>query len=217
MELRTRLGLLAVALSVVPVASTALAKEPAAPAPPDQITQYYESGEYAADLKKATDGATKSLKAQLKKEPKKPAIVFDIDDTLESTYECAKRSNFDRTAITVCQAQFDQQPIKPVWKLLKLAQKNKVAIYVITGRPEGLEQGTRDQLKKDGLKGKYTLVLRPNDEFGQPAQPYKAAARKDIQKKKFKILVNIGDQASDLDGGSAVKRVKVPNPMYFTP
>jgi hypothetical protein len=46
---------------------------------------------------------------------------------------------------------------------------------------------------------------------------HKAAARNEIQKKKFWILVNIGDQASDLDGGSAVKRVKVPNPMYFTP
>jgi predicted secreted acid phosphatase len=209
------LALVAAAVAAVPIAASA--KEPPAPAPPDQITAYYESGAYAADLKKATDGATKSLKAQLKKKPKKPAIVFDIDDTLESTYDCAKRSNFDRTAITVCQAQFDQQPIKPVWALLKLAQKNKVAVYVITGRPEGLEQGTRDQLKKDGLKGKYTLIMRPNDEFGQPAQPYKAAERKEVQKKKFKILVNIGDQASDLDGGYAVKRVKVPNPMYFTP
>jgi hypothetical protein len=45
--------------------------------------------------------------------------VFDIDDTLESTYACAKRGNFDRNAITACIANFDQQPIKPVWRLLR--------------------------------------------------------------------------------------------------
>jgi predicted secreted acid phosphatase len=214
---RIPLGLLAVTVSALPLAASAPAKEPTAPAPPEQIVQYYEGGDYAADLKKATDSATKSLKAQLKKKPKKPAIVFDIDDTLESTYECAKKSNFERNAITVCQAQTDQQPIAPVWKLLKLAQKKKVALYIITGRPVGIAPGTRAQLKRDGLKGKYTLIQRPNNQFGQPAKGFKAAERKKIQKKGFKILVNIGDQKSDLDGGSSVKKSKVPNPMYFTP
>ncbi len=217
MNARIPLGLLAVALGAVPLAAGAGAAEPDQPATPEQITQYYESGEYAADLRKKTDAATKSLKAQLKKEPRKPAIVFDIDDTLESTYRCAKKGNFERSAINVCTAQGDQDPIPRMWTLLKYAQKRKVAIFVITGRPQGIEPGTREQLKEDGLTGKYTLVMRPNSEFGKPSQPYKAAARKAIQKKKFKILVNIGDQDSDLDGGYAVKRYKVPNPMYFTP
>ena len=217
MNAQIRLGLLVAAVSAVPLAPTAAAKEPPAPAPPEEITQYYESGEYDADLKKATAAATKSLTAQLKKKPKKPAIVFDIDDTLESTYECAKKSNFDRAAIGLCQARTEQTPIAPVWKLLKLAQKKKVALVVITGRPKGIAPGTTEQLKRDGLKGKYTLVMRPNSDFGTPAQPYKAKARKAIQKKGYKILVNIGDQQSDLAGGASVKTFKVPNPMYFTP
>jgi predicted secreted acid phosphatase len=214
---RFSLGLLAVAVTAVPLAASATAKEPAAPAPPDQVVQYYESGEFDTDLKKVADSATKSLKSQLKKKPKKPAIVFDIDDTLESTYECAKKSNFDRTQTGICQANNEQTPIAPVWKLLKLAQKNKFAIFVITGRPQGIEPGTRQKLKKDGLKGKYTLVMRPNGDFGKPAQPYKTAARKNIAKKGYKILVNIGDQRSDLDGNPSGKKFKVPNPMYFTP
>jgi predicted secreted acid phosphatase len=214
---RIPLGLLAVTVSALPLAASAPAKEPTAPAPPEQIVQYYEGGDYAADLKKATDSATKSLKAQLKKKPKKPAIVFDIDDTLESTYACAKKSNFDRTQTGICQANNEQTPIAPVWKLLKLAQKNKVSIVVITGRPQGIEPGTRQKLKEDGLKGKYTLVMRPNGDFGKPAKPYKTAARKAIAKKGYKILVNIGDQRSDLDGNPSGKKFKVPNPMYFTP
>jgi predicted secreted acid phosphatase len=216
-NVRIPLGLLAVAVSAVPVAATAAAKEPAAPAPPDQVIKYYEGGDYQADLKTATDAATKSLESQLKKKPKKPAIVFDIDDTLESTYQCAKKANFERTAIGLCQVRGDQQPIAPVWKLLKLAQKNKVALFVITGRPVGIEPGTRAQLKKDGLKGKYTLVMRPNADFGKPAKPFKTAERKKIAKKGYTILVNIGDQRSDLDGNPSGKKFKVPNPMYFTP
>jgi len=214
---RIPLVLLTAAACAVPLATTATAHEPDQPATPEQITDYYESGHFKTDVDTVTGRATKSLKSQLAKKPRKPAIVFDIDDTLESTYECAKRANFDRTAISVCQARFDQTKITQVWRLLRYAQKKKLAIVLITGRPEGLREGTRDQLKDDGLTGKYTLVMRPNDEFGQPSQAYKAAARKAIQKKGFKILVNIGDQKSDLDGGYSVKRFKVPNPMYFTP
>ena len=217
MNARISLGLLAVAVSAVPLAATATAEEPAAPAPPDQVIQYYESGDYDADLKNVTGNATRWLKQELKKKPKKPAIVFDIDDTLESTYACAKKSNFDRTQTGICQANNEQTPIAPVWKLLKLAQKNKVSIVVITGRPQGIEPGTRQKLKEDGLKGKYTLVMRPNGDFGKPAKPYKTAARKAIAKKGYKILVNIGDQRSDLDGNPSGKKFKVPNPMYFTP
>ena len=214
---RMRVGLAAVAIAALPLAANATADEPAAPAPPEQIVQYYEGGEYNADLKKQTDAATKSLKSQLAKKPKKPAIVFDIDDTLESTYRCAKAKNFDRQAISICQAQNDQDPIARVWTLLKYAQKKKVALFLITGRPVGIEPGTREQLKRDGLKGKYTLVMRPNNEFGKPAKPFKTGERKKIQKKGYKILVNIGDQKSDIDGGASVKKFKVPNPMYFTP
>ena len=216
MTARIRIGLTAAALSVVPIAVPALADEPTAPASPDAINQYYESGEFNADVKAVTGKATKSLSSLLKKKPKKPAIVFDIDDTLESTYRCGKKSDFDRSALIVCQAQGDQDPIKPVWALLKAAQKKKVAIIVITGRPQGIETSTREQLKRDGLKGKYTLIMRPNDD-SRPAATLKAEQRKALVKKGYGILVNIGDQKSDLAGGSAVKRFKVPNPMYVTP
>lgn len=209
-------GLLAAA-AVLVIAAGAAADEPRAPAAPERIVRYYESGEYAADVKEATRGATRSLTAQLADKPHRPAMVLDIDDTLESTYACAKRSNFDRTAITVCQARLDQTPIRPVWSLVRLAQRRNVAIVVITARPQGLEAGTRKQLKDDGLKGRYTLVMRPDAEFGKPAAAFKTAARRAIQKRGYSVLVNVGDQRSDLVGGYAVKRVKVPNPMYVSP
>jgi predicted secreted acid phosphatase len=211
------IGLLALAVAAVPLASAASKEPKPAPAPPDQIVAYHDSGEWNKDTQAVVDSATKSLKAQLKKKPDQPAIVFDIDDTLESTYDCAARSNFDRGAITGCIATFDQTPIRPAWRLLRYAQKKKIALFLVTGRPDVLRRGTRKQLKEDGLRGGYTLVTRPNDELGKPAEDYKTQVRQDIDADGFTTLVNVGDQKSDLAGGWAVKRFKLPNPMYFTP
>jgi predicted secreted acid phosphatase len=217
MNSRIRTAILATALSTIALAAAATAHEPKQPATPEQITEYYEGGHFNEDLTAKTKRATTVLKSQLKRKPRRPAIVFDIDDTLESTYTCAKRANFERDAITTCIATFDQTPIKPVWRLLRYAQKRKVAIFIVTGRPDGLRDGTIKQLREDGLRGRYTLVTRPNDEFGQPAAGYKTGVREDIEADGYTTLVNIGDQQSDLSGGFSKKRFKVPNPMYFTP
>jgi predicted secreted acid phosphatase len=206
------------AIALVPL-GIATAKEPTQPASSDAIIAYHDSGEWDADTAAVTKQAKTSLIAQLKKKPKKPAIVFDIDDTLESSYDCQKASgSFGQVPSAVCVAQSNQTPIPQTKSLFKYAQKKKVAVDLITGRPEGLRQATIDELKRDGFTGKFKLYLRPNDDPNKDSViPYKSGARKSIQKAGYKILVNIGDQQSDLKGGFSVKRFKVPNPMYFTP
>lgn len=47
--------------------------------------------------------------------------------------------------------------------------------------------------------------------------PYKSSTRKMIQEKGYTIVVNIGDQFSDLAGGYAERVFKLPNPYYFIP
>jgi hypothetical protein len=42
-------------------------------------------------------------------------------------------------------------------------------------------------------------------------------ARRTITRRGYRILANLGDQLSDLTGGYAERRYKLPNPMYFTP
>jgi HAD superfamily, subfamily IIIB (Acid phosphatase) len=34
---------------------------------------------------------------------------------------------------------------------------------------------------------------------------------------RARVVVNIGDQDSDLDGGAAKRAFKLPNPMYYIP
>jgi predicted secreted acid phosphatase len=204
------------ALAAVPLAA-ATADEPKAPATAEEITAYHDSGEWDQDTADVAARAKKSLTSQLKNAPRKPAIVFDIDDTLESTYACAKNDDFDRTAIAVCTVQKKQDPIGPTKALYEYALKKKVAVFFITGRPEGIRALTEDQLQSDGFGTRKGLYLRPNDDSHSSLVPYKSGTRKAIEKKGYKILVNIGDQKSDLSGGFSVKRFKVPNPMYKTP
>jgi hypothetical protein len=35
-----------------------------------------------------------------------------------------------------------------------------------------------------------------------------------ITRRGYRIVVNLGDQRSDLDGGYALRAIKLPNPMY---
>jgi acid phosphatase len=41
--------------------------------------------------------------------------------------------------------------------------------------------------------------------------------RKAIEDKGYKIIANMGDQQSDLDGGFAAKAFRAPNPFYHIP
>jgi len=45
---------------------------------------------------------------------------------------------------------------------------------------------------------------------------FKTAARAEVAK-DFTIILNLGDQQSDLDGGNADKAFKLPNPFYYIP
>jgi predicted secreted acid phosphatase len=204
--------------AAIPLAA-ATAKEPTQPATPDQINKYRDSGQWDKDTSAVVAKAKKSLTTQLaaKKRPPKPSIVFDIDDTIESGYRCQKKSDFDTTSRVVCVVQGDQDPIRQTKALYKYALKKKVHVFFITGRPEGLRPATEAQLKKDGFQKYDAVYLRPNNDTNSSVVPFKSGARKAIQGRGYHILVNIGDQKSDLAGGFSVKAFKVPNPMYTTP
>ena len=195
------------------------AKEPKAPATPAEVVAYYNSGEWNSDLAKQVGRAKSFIKKWLRKHekprPKKPAIVLDIDDTSVSLYACAKALDFE--GATSCAVRTDLPAIRQVRSLYNWSRKQKVAVFFITGRPEPLRDLTVTELRFAGYKGKLKLDLKPTAYKNDSVIPYKAGARKRIQRKGYRILANLGDQRSDLRGGYSLKSYKLPNPMYFTP
>lgn len=224
--LRRPLAALLAAVALLATAAVALAADPAGPTPPKPrpfVVQYYESGRWADDVRAALRDARRHLLAELDDVPQRrtPAIVLDIDDTSLTQYPCRKPGDLpfdDAAAGAACVASGTLPPIRPTRRLYRLAQRKDVAVFFITGRPEASREATVANLRRAGYRGDHTLVLRPNDTLGEPSVvPYKSEARTVLVDEGYDILVNVGDQLSDLEGGAADHRVKVANPMYLIP
>ena len=60
-------------------------------------------------------------------------------------------------------------------------------------------------------------VLKPNDMKVPSAADYKGPVRCELIAQGYNIVVNMGDQPSDLAGGCAEKTFLLPNPYYRIP
>ncbi|MBO3752773.1 hypothetical protein J5X84_42560 [Streptosporangiaceae bacterium NEAU-GS5] len=201
---------------------------------PLDITAYYANKGrtgWAADVARV-DGAALSFLRSHYRHAKKPAIVLDIDDTSEetqSTFELAVNYIFDAGIFN--DFAFGKKAfvtIQPTLNIAKWAKAHGIEVFFITGRRSNTVTGksgaTYDQrvetLADLGAKGypidPAHLITRPADSTGT-AEAYKTAARKTLVDAGFKIIINVGDQLSDLNGGFALKTFKLPNPMYFIP
>lgn len=210
--------LAACAALVLPVSSAA-ATPPKAPAPADQVIAYYDGGGFKTDAAAAFAKARTAIDRGLKTVPKgrRGALVMDIDDTALSTYACEKPVGFGAAQLAGCVLAGKLPALRPALDLARHAQARKVKLVFITGRPEGIRALTEANLKAAGYRAWLKLVMRPATNVDKTLVPYKSAARKTLEKHGLRVLVNVGDQQSDLTGGAARVAVKVPNPMYFTP
>jgi hypothetical protein len=81
-----------------------------------------------------------------------------------------------------------------------------------------MKDATVKNLRTEGYTKYAKLVFRPVSDLGNPSViPFKSGERRKIERGGYDILVNVGDQGSDLAGGYANKAFKLPNPMYFIP
>ena len=60
-------------------------------------------------------------------------------------------------------------------------------------------------------------MLQPAGASFASAVDFKAPERRKLAAEGYTILLSMGDQQSDLDGGSAERTFKLPNPVYFLP
>jgi len=106
------------------------------------------------------------------------------------------------------------EPIKPV--LPSSGWPRPWRRGVLSDRtPERLRAPTEANLRTADTNGAPDLEAgRPHDEVRRRLQGARAEEAAD---QGYTIIVNIGDQMSDLDGGFAERTYKLPNPFYFIP
>ena len=185
---------------------------------PQQIRAYHESGRWERDVARVFASARRSLLRALGRPsaPRRPAIVLDIDETSLSNYPCLAAVDFALTGLVTCVTQSRSVVIAPARRLVDAARRRKVAVFFITGAPAALESARRANLRKAGFRGPLTVIGRPSTSTESSLVPYKSRERRAIERRGYRILVNVGDQRSDLAGGHARARFLVPNRIYLT-
>jgi predicted secreted acid phosphatase len=186
-----------------------------------EINSYYSSGAWNKAVSKQATKAKAYLfkRTHGRHKAKKPALVLDIDETSLNNYPCFLADGgipYDAGINAGCVVKYTAPAIKPVRSLFKRAKALGVKVFFITARPDGLRDGTLQNLRSAGYKGKYELILQPADYSQDSKVPYKSGARKQIEKRGFHIIANVGDQRSDLKGGYSERTYKLPNVIYVT-
>lgn len=185
-----------------------------------ELIRWHDAGHYDRAFAAAAARAQRILDATIRDRPPNAAIVFDIDETLLSNWAYLTQYDFSIAHPVfgpwVLGGNIDP-PLTPMRQVFETARAARIPIFLVSGRWESLRDGTLRQLKAAGYSGWTTLYLRPN--VYQPVSiiPFKSSARAAIEKQGYRIVLNVGDQWSDLEGGHAEHTVKLPNPFYLLP
>lgn len=179
---------------------------------------FSKTPQYSKDFAEAVDAARAFVHKYKREHPeaRQVAIVSDIDETLlDNREEFEQHPNFAWSDFGDWIQQGRDPNLKKTAALLKWARKNDVAILLVTGRFEKFRLPTIENLVHNQISYD-ALFMRPNDSTAS-ATTYKSEVRKMLEEQGFKIIVNIGDQWSDLLGGHSIDCEKLPNRMYFIP
>ena len=186
------------------------------------LIRYHDSGKYEHDINQVMVKARAYLKKRVTANnchnlKKKLAIIFDLDETLISNYDSMIADDFSarKDLLDARLAQVDEPPIPECLILFNYAKANNVTIFIITGRKENLRKESIKELHNAGFEGWKKLYLRGKGDDAKTAVEFKSAIRKEISAQGYDIVLNIGDQYSDLAGGYADYQGKLPNPFYY--
>jgi len=189
--------------------------------------QASDTSQWAKETAKQVADAKQYLARRLQNHVKNPAIVLDVDDTSEVTYGWEADNDFGFDPVKQ-QAAIDSgrfPAIKPTLELANWASQRGVRVIFLTGRNELQGPQSLKNLANEGYPAPAQAYFKPKTTA--PAYlpcgltcttvQYKSGTRAHIEATGSTIVLNLGDQFSDLEGGHAERPVKLPNPMYYLP
>jgi HAD superfamily, subfamily IIIB (Acid phosphatase) len=145
--------------------------------------------------------------------PAHPALVLDLDETALSNYIDTWGDPDGGDAGQAGPAMFGQSTaMAPVLALYREARARGVAVFLITARPGIIEAATRANLQRVGYTAYEGLSFK--NDLAAAKDTYKSAERAAVEARGYRIILNVGDQQTDLAGGHAERAFKLPNPFY---
>lgn len=191
----------------------------ATPSQNSTFQQYYDSGAYFKEIDQKLLEAKDYLARQLQVKRQQPlSIVLDIDETALSNYLNLKRLMFTQNpqALAAAYLMADAPALPAILNLYQFAIQNQIAVFFVSERPASPEITvmTVKNLRTAGFLQWTELILRPLDKDDLSVEAFKTQARQQIIAKGYDIILNVGDQLVDLNGGYAEVKIKLPNPFY---
>jgi acid phosphatase len=189
----------------------------------DELKQYHACtctcGCYAKDLNLQAVRAIAFLRQRAARRGpnEKLAVVLDIDETTLSNYEEMEKVGFayDAKVFNAWVESLKAPAIPGTLRIFNEAKRLGVSVFFLTGRGEAERVATEQNLRAQGFDGWQELILRKPGQ-SPLAVVFKSAERAGVVAKGYKIILNVGDQWSDLRGTpEAEYSVKYPDPYYF--
>ena len=179
-------------------------------------------GCYVSDLNRQSNLAIAYLQRRVAKakQGEKLALVLDIDETSLSNWDEETQEDFGYIEKDWNNwVDKKQAPaIEGTLRLYNEAVKHGVSVFFITGRPKSQEAATAGNLRAIGYHDWAGLALRGPHPPAETTTAYKSGERAKIVAAGYRIILNVGDQMSDLNGNpQAELSVKLPNPFYYLP
>jgi predicted secreted acid phosphatase len=184
------------------------------------VRKYRTSGDWETAIKCEVEKAKKLLASYKPAADERPAVIFDIDETSLSNWEMINITDFGylHGAYKLWENSARDLAVKPIQELYLFAREKGFSIFFISGRREVQRASTEQNLRHVGFDEWEGTFFKPMDYYGGHAMEFKSKWRAHIQSLGYTIVLNIGDQQSDLDGDPhAIYDVKIANPAYFIP
>ncbi len=181
------------------------------------LYNYAQTGQYEREINQVVRPARDWIDTRTARATpnEKLAAIFDIDETAVSNLPNLLACGFCSSGARAKLFEDERLPAIPqVLDLYRLAKSKGVAVIFITGRTEPSRSVTTGDLIAAGYTDWEDLLMRPSGN-SEPARTFKAGVRQTVERKGYKIILNIGDQMSDLIGGYAERTYKLPDPFYF--
>jgi acid phosphatase len=180
------------------------------------LRAYHRSGAYLAEVAAVCREAAGWVERRAPAGGRLAAVI-DLDDTLWSNWPYFEAQDFGY--VPVAWARWVEEArapaLAPVASLVRGLPERGVSIVFLTARRERERAATVRNLETIGLAEHGRLICQPDGDERSNAG-FKAAVRAELRAEGWSVILNLGDQASDLAGGVAERSFKLPNPVYRT-